>query len=171
MALKNFTPAVELPEAAKNALELAENRVSTLEGEKTRLQGAVQDLRNESVSLEHLVVEKQEALKALELKLADTNSQITSNNATIEAQGLIIADLASDARALKLEIDGGEDKDGNIVIGLKKVKENLLEAIKQLKEVFSGLETKKTELNGYISGKKTKFSELVAAIKNLNDNI
>lgn len=171
MALKNFTPAVELPDAAKNALELAENRVSTLEGEKTRLQGAVLDLRNESVSLEHLVVEKQEELKEIEAKKKVTDNQISINNATIEAQGLTIADLANDVRDLKLEIDGGEDKEGKQVIGLKKIKENLLESIKQLKEDNSKLETKKTELNDYILAKKAKFSELVEVIKNLNDNI
>jgi chromosome segregation ATPase len=171
MALKTFTPSVELPEAAKNALELAENRVSTLEGEKSRLMGAVQDLRNESVSLEHLVVEKQEALKELDTKKTATDTQISVNNATMEAQGLTISDLADDVRALKLEIDGGEDKEGKVVVGLKKTKENYLESIKQLKEDNAGLETKKSELNDYISGKKAKFSELVSVIKNLNDLI
>ena len=155
--LKTFTPAVDLPDAAKNALELAQNRVATLEGEQSRLQGAVGELKTEMVSLEHLITETTASLKDKKKESGDTHNLILARTAELNDLGLKCADAAITLKEMKSDI-----------ATLQEQKNVLMAAIIEAREQKNQMDIEYLKMLEKISEKQSIISGLIEHIKQVS---
>lgn len=157
MALRTYTPQVDLPDAVKNAIELAQNHVAALEGEQARLNGITSELKTELVSLEHLVSDAQLALEKAQKDENAVIGQIANYKATEEQLGGKIGALASEVKGLIAEVEG-----------LKEQKAILMAALLESKEHKAEIDNEYEKILGKVSEKQSIISALIEHIKQVS---
>lgn len=157
MALRTYTPAVDLPDAVKNAIELAQNHVAALEGEQSRLAGITGELKTELVTLEHNISEAQDSLVKVQKQEKDTLSQIVVHQASEASLGAKVGALASEVKALLGEVEG-----------LKEKKAILMSAITESTEHKAEIDNEYEKILEVVSKKQALISGLVEHIKQVS---
>ena len=157
--MNNNTQGVQniaLPDALKNAIELAQNRLSLLSGDEDRLRKLKLSLETEVSSLSDIIGEKDAECKKLEEKKEALKNETLSVKSDIEKLADTKQIEVDKVEALKVEAvalasDVDQKKDLARIIGVE----------------ISGKQTIINDLTAEIEKLKTKIEKFNTAISNL----
>jgi len=100
---RQYTPPPDLPDAVKQSVEAAENRVTLLQTEEKRIISRIGELKNELVAQEKSVSELDGVIGKNNAKIATQTAKIEKNEDTIFTQEIAIQKIQDEITALNEE--------------------------------------------------------------------
>lgn len=160
MALRTYTPSVDLPDAVKNAVELAETRVASLEGEQARLSGANGELKIELVTLQHQLNDIDVQLKEKNALQSSLESSIAIKQVEEQEQLQKGSVLAAAIKELKEQVEVLQAEKDSVYIAIAAAKASLEEIKKDLEETIVKSSEKKEVIHNLVEHIKSVSSSL-----------
>ena len=160
MALKHYTPSVDLPDAVKNAVELAGTRVAALEGEQSRLTAVVSELKTELVTLEHQITSANDEIEAKQKELSNILSLIESHSLNEKDAAIKLGESGQALRAVLIELDALNGEKAVLSGAVAALKESVAELKAEQDLIVSKNDAKKQQLEKIVSFLASEISSL-----------